>query len=121
VPGYSQIVVAQAGELVAISGQVALDRDGHLVGRGDFAAQADQTFRNLSKYTLRYYEQVGVVPRVGRDPSSGHRRYRDEHISWLQFLRDLRSTGMPIRDVRAYVKLIERGDASSRQEDGFAR
>jgi DNA-binding transcriptional MerR regulator len=66
----------------------------------------------ISKHTLRYYERVGLVPRVGRDPSSGHRRYREEHIGWLQFLRDLRSTGMPIRDVRAYVRLIERGDAS---------
>jgi enamine deaminase RidA (YjgF/YER057c/UK114 family) len=46
-PGYSQVVVAQARELIVISGQVALDRDGHLVGRGDFAAQADQTFRNV--------------------------------------------------------------------------
>jgi len=47
-PGYSQIVDVRAGRIVFIAGQTALDRDGALVGRNDFAAQADQVFRNLS-------------------------------------------------------------------------
>lgn len=46
-PGYSQVVEVRAGRLVFIAGQTALDRDGQLVGRGDFAAQAAQVFRNL--------------------------------------------------------------------------
>lgn len=46
-PGYSQIVDVQANRLVFIAGQTALDRDGALVGREDFAAQAEQVFRNL--------------------------------------------------------------------------
>lgn len=46
-PGYSQIVDVQANRLVFIAGQTALDRDGALVGQGDFAAQAEQVFRNL--------------------------------------------------------------------------
>jgi enamine deaminase RidA (YjgF/YER057c/UK114 family) len=47
-PGYSQIVEVRAGRIVFIAGQTALDRDGALVGRNDFAAQAEQVFRNLS-------------------------------------------------------------------------
>jgi enamine deaminase RidA (YjgF/YER057c/UK114 family) len=47
-PGYSQIVDVRAGRIVFIAGQTALDRDGALVGRNDFAAQADQVFRNLT-------------------------------------------------------------------------
>ncbi len=46
-PGYSQIVEVRASRLVFIAGQTALDRDGELIGRNDFAAQADQVFRNL--------------------------------------------------------------------------
>jgi reactive intermediate/imine deaminase len=47
VPGYSQVVAVKGGELVFVAGQVALDATGAVVGTGDFAAQAAQTFRNL--------------------------------------------------------------------------
>ena len=46
-PGYSQIVDVSAGRIVFISGQTALDRDGNVVGKNDFAAQAARVFRNL--------------------------------------------------------------------------
>lgn len=46
-PGYSQIVEVSARRLVFISGQTALDRDGNVVGRNDFPAQAAQVFCNL--------------------------------------------------------------------------
>jgi enamine deaminase RidA (YjgF/YER057c/UK114 family) len=47
-PGYSQIVEVSAGRLIFVAGQTALDRDGNVIGRGDFAAQADQVFANLT-------------------------------------------------------------------------
>jgi enamine deaminase RidA (YjgF/YER057c/UK114 family) len=46
-PGYSQVVDVRCGRIVFIAGQTALDRDGGLVGAGDFAAQAAQVFQNL--------------------------------------------------------------------------
>ena len=46
-PGYSQVVEICAGRLVVIAGQTALDRDGRLIGKDDFAAQAAQVFLNL--------------------------------------------------------------------------
>ena len=46
-PGYSQVVEIRAGRLVVIAGQTALDRDGRLIGKDDFAAQAAQVFLNL--------------------------------------------------------------------------
>ena len=46
-PGYSQVVEISAGRIIFISGQTALDRDGNLVGKHDFAAQAEQVFANL--------------------------------------------------------------------------
>lgn len=47
-PGYSQIVDVRASRIIFIAGQTAVDRNGELVGRNDFTAQADQVFRNLS-------------------------------------------------------------------------
>ena len=46
-PGYSQIVEVSAGRIIFIAGQTALDSDGNLVGKNDFAAQAGQVFENL--------------------------------------------------------------------------
>lgn len=45
--GYSHIVEVRGGKTVYISGQLSLDREGNLVGKGDFRAQAKQVFENL--------------------------------------------------------------------------
>lgn len=66
----------------------------------------------VSKHTLRYYERVGLVPLVHRDRSSGHRRYADGHVQWIAFLRNLRACGMPVREMRAYARLVARGDST---------
>jgi enamine deaminase RidA (YjgF/YER057c/UK114 family) len=47
-PGYSQIVEVAAGRIVFIAGQTAVDRDGNVVGKSDFAAQAAKVFENLT-------------------------------------------------------------------------
>jgi enamine deaminase RidA (YjgF/YER057c/UK114 family) len=47
-PGYSQVVDVSAGRIIFIAGQTAIDRDGNVVGKDDFAAQATQVFRNLA-------------------------------------------------------------------------
>jgi enamine deaminase RidA (YjgF/YER057c/UK114 family) len=47
-PGYSQVVDVSAGRIIFIAGQTAVDRDGNVVGKNDFAAQAAQVFRNLA-------------------------------------------------------------------------
>jgi len=47
-PGYSQVVVVRGGHTVFIAGQTALDQNGEVVGKGDFAVQAAQVFQNLA-------------------------------------------------------------------------
>jgi enamine deaminase RidA (YjgF/YER057c/UK114 family) len=47
-PGYSQIVEIAAQRIIFIAGQTALDADGQVVGKSDFAAQASQVFGNLA-------------------------------------------------------------------------
>lgn len=46
-PGYSHTVVVNGGKLVFVSGAVAEDSSGEIVGKGDFRAQATRAFENL--------------------------------------------------------------------------
>lgn len=45
--GYTHVVEASGGRMLFIAGQVAFDRDGKVVGIGDFQAQAERVFANL--------------------------------------------------------------------------
>jgi enamine deaminase RidA (YjgF/YER057c/UK114 family) len=45
--GYSQVAEVTGGKIVYISGQVALDKVGNLVGKDDLRAQTQQVFENL--------------------------------------------------------------------------
>jgi enamine deaminase RidA (YjgF/YER057c/UK114 family) len=45
--GYSHVVEVKGGRTLYIAGQIAVDKDGNLVGRGDFRAQVKQVFENL--------------------------------------------------------------------------
>jgi enamine deaminase RidA (YjgF/YER057c/UK114 family) len=45
--GYSQVATVTGGTLVLVSGQVALDNSGNVVGKDDFRAQVQQVFENL--------------------------------------------------------------------------
>ena len=71
------------------------------------AAAAEQT--GLSADTLRYYERDGLMLRPVPRGTSGHRRYEDADLSWIRLITKLRSTGMPIRDVRRYADLVRAG------------
>jgi len=56
----------------------------------------------LSEPTLRYYEQVGLIGPIERDPRSRHRRYGDADLDALQALACLRAMGVGIEDMRTY-------------------
>lgn len=63
----------------------------------------------ISKTTLRYYEREGLLPPIAKGPN-GHRRYTDDDLGWVRFLQLLRGTGMPIREMKAFVALTREGD-----------
>ncbi|MEV4755564.1 MerR family transcriptional regulator [Micromonospora sp. NPDC049559] len=67
----------------------------------------------LTAYTLRWYEQEGLVSPVGRD-SAGRRRYTQQDLDWLVLLTRLRRTGMPVRDMRRYAEFARQGDHTLR-------
>ena len=79
--------------------------DGPGAAGWDIATTADRL--GVSAHTLRYYERIGLV-RVDRD-ASGHRHYDAASVRRLVFLTRMRTSGMPIRDLRRYIELVEAG------------
>ena len=77
------------------------------------AEAAEQT--GLTADTLRYYERDGLMLRPVPRSGSGHRQYAERDVAWIRLITKLRSTGMPIRDVRRYADLV-RGGAGNEQE-----
>jgi DNA-binding transcriptional MerR regulator len=51
-----------------------------------------------------------LLPSVER-ATNGHRRYSEEDLRWIEFVKRLRSTGMPIGEVQRYLGTYGRGDA----------
>jgi DNA-binding transcriptional MerR regulator len=66
----------------------------------------------LTAHTLRYYERDGLMLSSPERASSGHRRYSERDLTWIELITRLRSTGMPIRDVRRYADLVRAGDGT---------
>jgi DNA-binding transcriptional MerR regulator len=65
----------------------------------------------LTAYTIRYYEQIGLLPVADKD-ASGQRDYDASILTWIEFLGRLKSTGMPIREMLRYARLRQQGEAS---------
>ncbi|OGB26927.1 MAG: hypothetical protein A3I66_21060 [Burkholderiales bacterium RIFCSPLOWO2_02_FULL_57_36] len=61
-----------------------------------------------SIHALRYYESMGLIPFVTRDPG-GRRRYSEQHVEWLLFLDRLKRTGMTLSQMQEYATLVSRG------------
>ena len=70
--------------------------------------------------TLRYYERVGLLDRVPR-ATNGHRRYRAEDIEWIEVLRCLRATRMPIRNMARYAELARGGPETEDERERMLR
>lgn len=63
----------------------------------------------LPESTLRYYESIGIIPHITRDPSSGHRSYSDQDIDFLLTVSCLSATGMPLEKMKEYLANRDRG------------
>jgi DNA-binding transcriptional MerR regulator len=59
--------------------------------------------------TLRYYEKIGLVEHIER-AASGHRRYTEDDLGWLDMLQCLRGTGMPIAQMLEFAEQVRAGD-----------
>lgn len=73
------------------------------------AAASEQS--GISADTLRYYERVGLLPRINRT-SSGIRDYTNYDLGRIKFIKHLRAVGIPIEELIYYFQLLEQGDAT---------
>ncbi len=79
------------------------DEDDRSLSAGEAADEL-----GVSAETLRYWERAGLLAPVGRD--GGHRRrYRPGDLGFLDVIRCLRLTGMPVRTVRIFSDLVRTG------------
>ena len=62
----------------------------------------------VSADTLRYYERIGLIPAVHRN-ESGIRNYDETSIGWINFIKCMRSAGLPIEALIEYVALYKEG------------
>ena len=68
----------------------------------------------LSADTLRWYERVGLLKGVARDPS-GRRQYSQTDLRRLALLMRLRATGMPVSEMLRYAELAKGGASTEPQ------
>ncbi|HEY8478806.1 MAG TPA: MerR family transcriptional regulator [Spirillospora sp.] len=64
--------------------------------------------------TLRYYERIGLLSGIARD-TAGRRVFSDADLQWLDMLRCLRETGMPIAEMLRFAELARGGDETMRE------
>lgn len=70
----------------------------------------------LPESTLRYYEQIGIIAPITRDPSSGHRAYSDADLERLTTVSCLAATGMPLESMRTYLANSQGGREGARRQ-----
>ncbi|MFI6298032.1 MerR family transcriptional regulator [Nonomuraea sp. NPDC050790] len=59
--------------------------------------------------TLRYYEKIGLLSGIERN-SAGQRRFSQRDLGWLNLIRCLRDTGMPIAEMLRFAELVRQGE-----------
>lgn len=64
----------------------------------------------LGIHTLRYYEHESLI--IPLRNASNRRRYSEKDIVWIAFIKRLKATGMPIKEIKKYAALRAKGDAT---------
>ena len=66
---------------------------------------------SISTDTLRYYERIGLIPPVHRN-DGGIRDYNELDLRRVEFIKCMRSAGLPIEVLIEYVALVQQGDST---------
>lgn len=70
--------------------------------------------------TVRYYEQIGLMPEPGRT-EGGQRRYGDAELDRLAFIRHARQLGFGLEAIRELLDLSDHPDRRCDEADAIAR
>ncbi|MDQ4037939.1 MAG: MerR family transcriptional regulator [Actinomycetota bacterium] len=101
---------ADGGSLPALSEELVQCLELPADVGSDLSIASVSALTGVTAHTLRYYERIGLVS-VARD-GGGRRSYDRDALGRVVFLTRLRMSDMPIRDIRRYVDLVERGDST---------
>lgn len=74
---------------------------------GEFSQKVD-----LSADTLRYYEKLNLI--VPQRSSTNRRCYAESDVKWIEFIKRLKMTGMPMKQITRYSELRSEGNATIR-------
>lgn len=66
---------------------------------------------NIKPDTLRYYERIGLIPKVARQ-SNGHRYYNEGLQGWIEMIVCLRHSDVPIEKLVDYAEMLKQGDST---------
>jgi DNA-binding transcriptional MerR regulator len=69
---------------------------------------------DLTVYTLRYYDKEGLLPFVERT-ASGTRLFKESDVEALNIIECLKSTGMPIKEIKNFIDWCSDGDSTLQQ------
>ncbi len=64
----------------------------------------------LGIHTLRYYEKESLI--IPKRNAANRRCYSENDIKWIDFIKRLKDTGMPIKEIKQYAKLRAMGESS---------
>ena len=70
--------------------------------------------------TIRYYEQIGLMPEPGRT-EGGQRRYGDDELDRLAFIRHARQLGFSLEAIRELLDLSDHPHRPCLEADAIAR
>ena len=87
---------------------------------GDFSIGELARSGGCNPQTIRYYEQVGLMPQPVRTLGN-QRRYDEKAAQWLTFIRHARELGFPVEVIREFLKLSDRPELSCASVDAIAK
>lgn len=73
---------------------------------GDAAAKL-----GMPASTIRFYEKNGLIPNQQR-ASDGRRLFDEDDLEWMRFVERLKVSGMPVKEIREYIRLYTEGDST---------
>ncbi|MEB6062103.1 MerR family transcriptional regulator [Staphylococcus pseudoxylosus] len=75
--------------------------------------QVKQVAENLglSEHTIRYYDKAGLFPFVSRD-KNGYRDFSREDLYWIEFIKCMRQTHMPVSKLKEIAELYHQGSST---------
>ena len=65
---------------------------------------------NVSTATIRYWDSEGLLPNVKK--VNGRRVFENKDFRWLRVLKCMKNINMPIKKIKKYVELAQKGDST---------